>query len=178
MDIDEDKKGKVKFLSKVCHNPRKRHNNLDIEQAKDVAKFLGTIFVEDPALRPTAETILDCLRDPKFLGKNSSGSSKRKDSAVSLSSGPVRHSTSKSSSPPRSKTTKTVSIDSKNGTIVVPKPSSTKPISLPDRKKSSNPAIKPNRDASTERTSTKQKEKKQSRGRADSSESSVARKRF
>ncbi|TGO43605.1 hypothetical protein BOTNAR_1773g00030 [Botryotinia narcissicola] len=176
--FDEDEKGKVKYLSEVCHDPYERHHSLDIDQAQDVAKFLGTIFVQEPALRPTAETILNCLKDPKLLGKKPSESSKRKDSAVSLSPGPVRHSTYKASSPPQSKTSKNVSIDPKKGTIVVPKPSSTNPISLPVRKKSSNPAIQPKRDAPIERTRTKPKEIKPSRGKAQNSEPPVARRKL
>ncbi|KAF7915233.1 hypothetical protein BELL_1712g00010 [Botrytis elliptica] len=175
--FDEDEKGKIKYLSKVCHNPRKRHHTLDIDQAKDVAKFLGKIFVRDPASRPTAETILDCLKDPKFLGKKPSGSGKRKDSAVSLSPGPVKNSTSKTSSPPRYKTTKDVS-HSKSRTIVVPNTFPTDTITLPDRKKSSNPAIQPKKGTATESTGTEQKERKNSRRGAESSEPSGARRKL
>ncbi|KAF7950559.1 hypothetical protein EAE96_007841 [Botrytis aclada] len=169
--FDEDEKGKVEYLHKVCHDPRKRHHNLDIDQAKEIAKLLRTIFVMEPKLRPTAETILNCLKDSKFLGKKSSGSSKRKDSAVSFSPGRVTDFTPKSSSPPRSKTTKDVSVNPRSRTIVVPNSSSTDTITLPDRKKSSKPAIQSTKDTVTERTRTEQEENgKQPRRRVESSE--------
>ncbi|KAJ8067284.1 hypothetical protein OCU04_004643 [Sclerotinia nivalis] len=63
----EDDEGKLQFLSQFCLDGRDHEfSPLNTEQAEDLARFLRKIFVMDPALRPTAETILECLNDPNL----------------------------------------------------------------------------------------------------------------
>lgn len=61
-----DDEGKLKHLLQIYGDGG---DYLDAEQASSLAKFLQKIFVMDPPLRPTTKMILECLKDPKFLGK-------------------------------------------------------------------------------------------------------------
>ncbi|KAF7870293.1 hypothetical protein EAF04_004039 [Stromatinia cepivora] len=92
--------GKLEFLSQLGLDGRDHEfSPLSTEQAEDLARFLRKIFVIDPALRPTAETILECLNDPNLKGKEPSKNPKhRSDSTVSFSIKPVGSSASKAQS--------------------------------------------------------------------------------